>query len=56
MVATMKLVTSNRSSIGTVQLIPATRVKLEHVDELITILSNDFDGNSPPVVLPVASL
>ena len=51
MVATMKLVTSNRSSTGTIQLTPATQVKLEHADELITILSNDSDGNSPPVAL-----
>ena len=43
MAATMELVTPHRSSTGTIQLTPATRVKVEHVEELITILSDDFD-------------
>jgi hypothetical protein len=55
MVASTELVTSHRSSIGTVQLTPATRVKVERVEELITILNNDSDGNSPIVVLPMTS-
>jgi hypothetical protein len=55
MAASTELVTPHRSSIGTVQLTPATRVKLEHVEELITILSNDSDSNSPIVALPRTS-
>ena len=39
MAAPTELVTPHRSSIGTIQLTPATWVKLEHVDELITILT-----------------
>jgi hypothetical protein len=55
MAATTELVTPHRSSIGTVQLTHATRVKVEQVEELITILSVDSDGNSPPVGLPMTS-
>ena len=46
MATSIELVTSHRSSIGTIQLIPATSVKVEHAKELITILSDDSDGNS----------
>jgi hypothetical protein len=31
------------------------RVKVEHAEELITILSDDSDRNSPPVALPMTS-
>jgi hypothetical protein len=55
MAATLELVTSHRSSTGTVQLTHATRVKVEQAEELITILSDDSDGNSPPVALPMTS-
>ena len=55
MAASMEIVTPHRSSTGTVQLTPATRVKLEHADELITILSDDSDGNSPTVAHPMTS-
>jgi hypothetical protein len=55
MAASTELVTPHRSSIGTVLLTPATRVKVEHVEELITILSDDSDGNSPIVALPKTS-
>jgi hypothetical protein len=55
MAASTELVTPHRSSTGTVQLTPATRVKLEHDEVLITILSDDSDGNSPTVALPMTS-
>ena len=55
MAASTKLVTPHQNSKGTVQLTPTTRVKLEHVDELITILSDNSDNNSPTVVLPMNS-
>jgi hypothetical protein len=55
MAASTELVTSHRSSTGTVQLTPATLVKAEHVEELITILSDDSDGNFPTVALPMTS-
>jgi hypothetical protein len=55
MVASIKLVTPHRSSTGTAQLIPATRVKVEHAEELITILSDDSDGNSPTIASPIRS-
>ena len=55
MVASIELVTLHRSSTHTVQLTPATQVKLEYADELITILSDDSDDNSPIVVLPINS-
>jgi hypothetical protein len=55
MAASTELVTPNRSSTGTVQLTPVTRVKVEHADELITILSDDSDGNSPVVASPIRS-
>jgi hypothetical protein len=54
MAASTELVTPNRSSTSTVQLTPVTRVKVEHAEELITILSDDSDGNSP-VVASVAT-
>jgi hypothetical protein len=55
MAATTELVTPHRSSIGTVQLTHATWVKVEHAQELITLLSDDSDGNSPLVALPMTS-
>jgi hypothetical protein len=53
--ASTELVTPHRSSTGTVQLTPATPVKVEHAEELITILSNDSDENSPTLALPKTS-
>jgi hypothetical protein len=55
MAATTELVTPHRSSTGTVQLTHATRVKVEQAEELITILSDDSDGHSPPIALPMTS-
>jgi hypothetical protein len=55
MAATTELVTPHRSSTGTVQLSHAMRMKVEQAEELITILSDDSDGNSPPVALPMTS-
>jgi hypothetical protein len=55
MAASTELVTPHRSSIGTVQLTPATWVKVEHAEELITILSDDSEGNSPAVASPIRS-
>jgi hypothetical protein len=55
MAATTELVTPHHSSTGTIQLTHATRVKVEQAEELITILSDDSDGNSPPVALPITS-
>jgi hypothetical protein len=55
MAATIELVTPHRSSTGTVQLTHATRVKVEQLEELITILSDDSDRNSPLVALPMTS-
>ena len=53
MVTSTKLVISHQSSTGTIQFIFATKMKVEHTKELITILSNDLDGNSPILVLPI---
>jgi hypothetical protein len=53
--ASTELVTPHRSSTGTVQFTPATRVKVEHAEELITILNDDSDRNSPMLVLPRTS-
>jgi hypothetical protein len=55
MAASTELVTPHRSSTSTVQLTPPTQVKVEHAKELITILSDDLDGNSPTVALLVTS-
>jgi hypothetical protein len=55
MVASTELVTPHRSSIVTIQLTPVTRMKVEHAEELITILSDDCDGNSPVVASPIRS-
>jgi hypothetical protein len=55
MAASTELVTPHRSSTGTVQLATPTRVKVEHAQELITILSDDSDGNSPIIALPMTS-
>jgi hypothetical protein len=55
MAASTELVISHHSSTGTVQLIPETQVKVEYVEELITILSDDSDRNSPIVTLPMTS-
>jgi hypothetical protein len=56
MAASTELVTSHQSSTGTIQFTPATRVKVEHGKELITILNDDSDGNSPVVASPIRSL
>jgi hypothetical protein len=55
MAASMELVTPHRSSIGAVQLTTATQVKVEHAEELITILSDDSDRNSTAVASPIRS-
>jgi hypothetical protein len=55
MAASTELVIPHRSSIGTVQLTPTTRVKVEHPEELITILSDDSDEISPAVASPIRS-
>jgi hypothetical protein len=55
MVASTELVIPHRSSTGTNQLIPSTRVKVEHAEELISILSDDSARNSPTVALPMTS-
>jgi hypothetical protein len=55
MAASIELVIPHQSSTGTIQLTPAIRVKVEHAEELITILSNDLDGNSPAVASPIRS-
>jgi hypothetical protein len=55
MAASIELVTPHQSSTGTVQLTLVTWVKVEHAEELITILSDDFDGNSPVVASPIIS-
>jgi hypothetical protein len=55
MAASMELVTPHHSSTGTVQLTPITWVNVEHAEELITILSDDSDGNSPVVASPIRS-
>ena len=55
MVASTELVTPHRSSTGIVQFTLATWVKVEHVDELITIFNDDSDGNSPIIALPMTS-
>jgi hypothetical protein len=52
MAASTELVTPHRSSTGTVQLILTTRVKIEKDEELISILSDDSDGNLPPGAPP----
>jgi hypothetical protein len=55
MATSTELITPHRSSTDTVQLTLATRVKIEHAEELITILSDDSDGNSPAVAPRIAS-
>ena len=55
MAASTELVTPHRSSTSTIQLTPATQVKLEHAHDLITILNNDSNDNSSIVVLPMNS-
>jgi hypothetical protein len=55
MAASTELVTPHRSSTSTVQLTPPTRVKVEHAEELITILSDDSDRNSLAVASPIRS-
>jgi hypothetical protein len=49
MATSTELVTPHQSSISTVQLTPVSWVKVEQGEELITILSDDSDGNSPAV-------
>jgi hypothetical protein len=55
MAASTELVMPHHSSTGTIQLTPITRMKVEHAEELITILSDDSDGNSPIVASPVGA-
>jgi hypothetical protein len=55
MAASTELVTPHRSSTGIVQLTPVTRVKVENAEEMITILSDDSDGNSPVVASLIRS-
>jgi hypothetical protein len=55
MVTSTELVTPHQSSTGTVQLILATGLKVEHSEELITILSDDLDENSLVLVPPITS-
>jgi hypothetical protein len=55
MAASTELVTPHRSSTGTVHLTLATRVKVEKGDEVINILSDDSDGNSPAIAPPIIS-
>ena len=55
MAASTELVTLHHSSTGTVQLTPTIWMKLEHIEELITILSDDSGINSPTVALPKTS-
>jgi hypothetical protein len=55
MATSTELVTSHRSSTGTIQLTPATWVKVEHAEELITIINDDSDRNSPAVASPIRS-
>jgi hypothetical protein len=55
MAASTELVISHRSSTGTVQFNPPSRVKVEQAEELITILSDDSDENSPVVACSTRS-
>jgi hypothetical protein len=55
MAASTELVTPHRSSTSIVQLTPATRMKVEYAEELITIFSDDSDGNSPVLAPPITS-
>jgi hypothetical protein len=52
MVASTELVTLYRSSTSIVQLTLVSRVKVEQGEELITILNDDSDRNSPAVPPP----
>jgi hypothetical protein len=56
MAASTELVTPHSSSTGTVQLTHATWVKVEYGEELITILSNESDRNSPTIAHSMTSL
>jgi len=56
MAASTELITPRRSSTSTVLFTPPSRVKVEHVEEFITILSDDSDGNSPTVALFIPSI
>ena len=55
MAPSTELVTFHQSSTSTVQLTFTTWVKVEHAKELITILSDDSDRNSPIVAPPITS-
>jgi hypothetical protein len=52
MAASTELVTPHCSSTGTVQLTPVSQVKIEQGAQVITILNDDSDGNSPAVLPP----
>ena len=55
MATSTELVTPHQSSVGTVQFIPATWMKVEQGEELITILNDDSDRNSPTIAPPIKS-
>src|SRR5579875_4023325 len=55
MPASTEVVTPHPSSTSSAQVTPVTRVKIENVDMIITILSDDSDGNSPTIALPGSS-
>jgi hypothetical protein len=52
MAASTELVTPHHSSTGTVQLTPVSWMKVEQGAQVITILSDDSNGNSPVVPPP----
>jgi hypothetical protein len=56
MAASTELVIPHQSSTSTAQLTPVSRVKVEQGEELLTILNDDSDGNSPVVAPPIRSL
>jgi hypothetical protein len=55
MATSTRLVTPYRFSLGTIQLTPTSWVKVKQGEELITILNNDLDRNSPVLALPIRS-
>jgi hypothetical protein len=56
MAASTELVIPHRSSTGTVHLTPVSWIKVEHGEELVTILSDDSNENSSVVAPPIKSL
>ena len=55
MTASMELVTSHGSSIGTIQFNLASRIKVEKGEEFIIIPSDNSDGNLPTIAPPIRS-